>query len=100
MEAKRRVLKDATFTHEGKVYEVSGRHLAGKTITIVADGLTGRLLRVSYQDRPIRFGVCDPIDNQRRRRPKTPDQTTQSASTVPFDPIAALLQEAREIDHE
>jgi hypothetical protein len=91
----RRVRKDATFSLDGIVYEVTGRHLAGKEITVVVDGLTGRPLRVAWQERPLRFGICDPIANRSRpRAPAKPEPTT--TCKVPFDPIAALLQKARE----
>lgn len=99
IEITRRVLKDATFTHDGKLYEVTGRHLAGKTIAVVVDGLTGRLLRASWRGQTVRFGPCDPIANRHRGRPQTQPQVTEKR-TVPFDPIAALLQKAREIDND
>lgn len=100
IETTRRVLKDATFSHDGKLYEVTGRHLAGKRITIISDGLTGRLLRASWQGRPVRFGPCDPVANQRRGRPTTPEASKSGGATVPFDPITALLQKAREVGDE
>ena len=95
VEQKRRVLKDATFSIDGVRYEVSGRHLAGKRISAWTDGLTGKLLRVTWQDQPVRAGLCDPVANRSRPRPKTPDPAP-TRETTPFDPIAALLQKARE----
>lgn len=95
VELTRRVRKDATFSLDGTLYEVTGRHLAGKKITVVVDGLTNRLLRAMWQGRPLRFGICDPVANRSRQRPPAkPERTT--TSKVPFDPIAALLQKARE----
>ncbi len=94
----RQVRKDGTFSVDGTIHEVNGRHLAGKRVTIVIDGLTGRLLRATYQDRALRFGLCDSVANRDRKRPPT---TADDATTdVPFDPIANLLQKAREATNE
>ncbi len=92
--ARRRVKKDGTFTVDGEVYEIRGRHLFGRWLTIVTDGLTGRLLRVGYQGEAVRFGVCDPIANRHRKRASAIEKTP---TDVPFDPIAGLLQQAREV---
>lgn len=89
---KRRVAGDATFTIDGRTFEVSGRHLAHKMIEVVVDPFTGAILRANYQDTPVVVGACDPALNRGRRRAK-PD--TQPVPTVPFDPIAALLDQAR-----
>lgn len=89
----RRVRRDATFTLGGTVYEVVGRHLAGKRVAVVIDGLTNKPIRVSYKGRPVRFGLCDPIANSQRSRPA---KGVEPQRTTPFDPIAALLQKARE----
>jgi transposase InsO family protein len=93
VELTRRIRKDATFDLDGNVHEVTGRHLAGKQIDVVVCGLTGRLLRASWNGEPVRVGVCDPIANRERRRP---DAAPETKAGVPFDPIAALLQKARE----
>lgn len=95
---QRQVRKDGTFQIDCTVYEAAGRHLAGKRITVVTDGMTGRLLRASYQDQPVRFGVCDPVANSRRKR--APVATEPPAEAVPFNPIADLLQKAREVGDE
>ena len=101
----RRVRKDCTFDLCGTTYEVAGRHLASKQVTIVVDGLTDRPLRATWQDHDLRFGPCDPVKNRHRSRGTTaakPDAATASADadSTPFDPVAALLQKAREVSDE
>lgn len=99
VERTRKVAKDGTFSVDAVVYEVDGRHLATRTVVVVQDGLTGAILRVTHDDRPVRFGVCDAVMNARRRRappvapPPVPDD-------LPFDPIASLLAKAREVGRE
>ena len=95
---RRQVRKDGTFTVDSAIYEAAGRHLCGRWITIVTDGMTGRLLRVSYQEQSVRFGVCDPVANSRRKR--APVIEEKRRSDIPFDPIAALLAKAREVGDE
>jgi len=99
----RQVRNDGTFEMAGRTYEVSGRHLAGKRITLVIDALTDRILQTTWQDQPVRFGPCDPVANRHRRRPPAGGKTDHNGSGtagVPFDPIAALLAKAREVDDE
>ena len=79
----RRVRRDATFELSGTTWEVSGRHLASKTVDLTIDGLSGRLLRVAWEGRPVRFGKCDPVANGRRRRPA---KSTDIGPTTAFDP--------------
>ena len=99
VELTRQVKKDCTFDLDGKTYEVGGRHLGGKRISVIVDALTDRPLRVLAQGQPVRFGLCDPVAN--RRRIKAPaDQTSEPTSSAPFDPISALLQKAREASDE
>ncbi len=98
VELTRQVRRDSTFDVDGVVYEVAGRHLAGKRITVTCDGLTGKLLRATWQNKDLRFGRCDAVGNRGRRRP-TPEVESTSADT-PFDPIAALLAKAREAGDE
>ena len=102
VELTRKVKKDCTFEIEGTVYEVGGRHLAGKTISLFVDALTDRLLRAAWKDQPVRFGLCDPKANRHRSRAPTSAIETKAAaaSDVPFDPITALLQKAREAKDE
>lgn len=97
-EVRRQVRKDGTFQVEGVVYEALGHHLAGKRIDIVVDGLTGQPVRASYRGVPLRFGPCDPVANRHRRRGAPP--ADKPGEHPPFDPIAALLQRAREDRHE
>ena len=97
---RRRVKKDATFTLEGVLYEVTGAHLAGKYVEVLLDGLTGRPLAVSFQARPVPFGLCDPVANAGRGRAPAPADDAGQVKNTPFDPIAALLQKAREMDDE
>ncbi|MDQ8155332.1 MAG: DDE-type integrase/transposase/recombinase [Gemmatimonadota bacterium] len=89
---KRRVAGDATFSLEGRTFEVRGRHLANKTIEVVLDPFTGAILRASFQDKPVVVGACDPALNRGRRRAKP---EAAPAPTLSFDPIAALLDRAR-----
>lgn len=89
---KRRVAADGTFTVDGVVFEVRGRHLVGKQIGVVTDPFGGPPLRVLHDEQPVTFGPCDPKANRHRRR--APD-LEEAAPTVAFDPIAALLAAAR-----
>jgi transposase InsO family protein len=88
----RKVRGDSTFSIDAQLFEVGGRHLAGKTIEVVLDAFTGLPLRATHQGQPVRLGRCDPTANSRRGRP-TPTEAV--APTTPFDPIAALLAAAR-----
>lgn len=97
---KRQVRKDGTFELDGTTYEVTGRHLAGKKIDLVIDALTDRPLHASWQDRPVRFGLCNPKANRSRKRSEEADESGDPKNKTPFDPIAALLQKTREVDHE
>lgn len=89
---RRRVAGDATFTVDGRTFEVRGRHLAHKIIDVVVDPFDGVVLRALYHDAVVVVGACDPALNRSRRR-ATPDEPP--VPTVPFDPIAALLARAR-----
>ena len=46
----------------------------------------------------VRFGPCDPVANSDRKRARAPKEEIKPG--LPFDPIAALLQKAREVDGE
>ncbi len=96
--AERQVRRDGTFDVGARVYEVVGHHLLGKRIQLVLDGLTGNLLRASWQGQAVRFGPCDPVANSDRSRARAPKEEPRPG--LPFDPIAALLQKAREVDGE
>ena len=84
---------DCTLQIGGRVYEVGGRHLAGKRVSVALDPFTDKPLRASYGDAPVAIGPCDPIANGRRGRADVAEPATQP--TVPFDPIAAMLEAAR-----
>jgi len=64
-------LRNSTFDLCGTTYEVAGRHLASKQVTIVVDGLTDRPLRATWQEQVVRFGPCDPVKNRHRSRGTT-----------------------------
>lgn len=104
VELGRQVRQDGTFDLDGVTYEVGGRHLAGKRIRVVVDALTDRPLRASWQGQPLRFGLCDPVANRHRARPTAPataatadrEGPARAGDDIVFDPIAALLQQARE----
>jgi len=98
VDLERQVRRDATFDVDGVIYEVAGRHLAGKRITLTCDGLTGKPLRATWQDKELRFGRCDAVANRQRHRP-APEPEVATPDT-PFDPIAALLAKAREMGDE
>lgn len=101
VEITRQVKKDCTFDLDGKTYEVGGRHLGGKRISVIVDALTDRPLRVLSQGHAVRFGLCDPVANRRRTRAPAPEEpATKTTADVPFDPISALLEKAREADDE
>ena len=75
---RRQVRGDATFDVNGATYEVTGRHLAGKRVEVVLDGLTEQILQVRYQERSVRFGVCDPTANRSRKRPTAEPPASES----------------------
>jgi transposase InsO family protein len=89
----RKIAGDGTFSLGGTLFEIRGRHLLHKQIQIVLDPFTEAPLRVSFDGRAVDFGRCDPSAN--RHRGRTPEADADDAATVPFDPIAALLDKAR-----
>lgn len=93
-----KVRKDATFSVDGTLFEVRGRHLAGKTVQVTLDPFTGKVLRVAHDDVPVPFGVCDARANARRGRADVAD--TDPARTDRFQRIAGVLQAAREVRDE
>jgi transposase InsO family protein len=88
----RRVRTDGTFSVDSRLYEVGGRHLAGKAIEVVLDAFTGAPLRAMHDGVVVPVGRCDPTANARRGRPQPAPDTDRK---TPFDPIAALLAAAR-----
>lgn len=99
VELTRKVAKDGTFSVDAVVYEVDGRHLATRSVTVVQDGLTGKVLRVSFDGRSVRFGRCDAVMNARRRRAPAIEPVAADPDKN-FDPIAGLLEKAREVGRE
>lgn len=99
---QRQVRRDGTFTLDGTVYEVSGRHLCGKRIALVIDALTGKPIRASWQDKPVRFGLCNPVTNRHRKRSAAQDKASHDPTSQDnaFDPIASLLEKAREVQDD
>ncbi|HMY88804.1 MAG TPA: DDE-type integrase/transposase/recombinase [Microthrixaceae bacterium] len=88
------VRKDATFSVDGTVYEVRGRHLSGKKIQVILDPFTGRPIRVEHDGQLLLFSVCDARSNARRGRGDVEDVPSV---TTPFDRVAGLLQAARKV---
>ena len=89
----RRVSNALTLSLEGTIFEVRGLHLAGKTVQVVLDAFTGAPLRVLFDQKPVAFSRCDAAAHRHRRRGEA---APPAAPTVRFDPIAALLHQARQ----
>lgn len=91
VERKPVVRSDATVQVLGKLYEVRGRHLARKRITVRVDPFTDVVVGASHEGRPVVIGPCDPIANSSvEQAPLCPPP-----ADTPFDPIAGLLARAR-----
>lgn len=88
------VRKDATLSVDGTVYEVRGRHLAGKKVQVILDPFTERPIRVEHDGQPLLFSVCDARGNARRDRGDLDDVAPLS---TPFARVAGLLQAARKV---
>lgn len=93
-----KVRKDATFSVNATLYEVRGRHLAGKTVQVAIDPFTSKVLRVTHEGATVPFGPCDARANARRRRAEPTEATNRS--TDRFQRIAGVLQAARELNDE
>lgn len=91
---KRKIGNALTFSLDGKVFEVRGRHLAGETVEVVLDPFADAPLRVLHDGKPVVFGACDAVANARSGRGA---DAPVPEPTVPFDPIAALLRKARKV---
>jgi transposase InsO family protein len=97
----RRVRGDNTLSLEGRTFEVTGRHLIGRTIHVVVDPFTDLPIRARYDDRDVPVAICDPVANGRRTRAATADEgaARSSDTSAYFAPIAGLLAAARrEVD--
>ena len=95
---KATIRKDATFSVGGQLYEVRGRHLAGKRLDLALDPFSGRPLHARHDNKPIVFSVCDPKANARRSRGDVQDAAVQPSTR--FDRIAGLLAAARTVRDE
>jgi transposase InsO family protein len=88
-----KVRKDATFSVDGTLYEVRGRHLAGKTVQVSLDPFTDKLLRVQHDGADVPYAPCDARANARRGRGEPTEPAPPSTSR--FQRIADVLQAAR-----
>lgn len=91
-----KVRKDATFSIDGTLYEVRGRHLAGKTVDVTVDPFTDKPLRVQHDGVAVLFSVCDAQGNARRGRAASDDAPITPA-TDRFQRIARVLAAARKV---
>jgi putative transposase len=65
--------KDSTLQWHGKTYEVVGRYLAGRTVTVISSLLDPSRLRVEHLDKPVEVFPVDVHQNAHRsRRPRGP----------------------------
>lgn len=94
-----KVRKDATFSVDGTLYEVRGRHLAGKTVEVIVDPFTNKVLRVRHDDTAVVFGPCDARANARSGRGDAADAAPSKAPDR-FQRVAGVLQAAREVRDE
>lgn len=91
-----KVRKDATFSVDGTLYEVRGRHLANKTVTVRQDPFTDRLLSVEHDGAAVPYGLCDVRANAERGR-GAPEQPSLFPTPSRFQRVANLLAAAREV---
>jgi len=71
--AERKVKKDSTLQWHGKTYEVVGRYLAGRTVTVISSLLDPSRLRVEHLGKPVEVFPVDVHQNAHRsRRPRGP----------------------------
>jgi len=94
---KATIRKDATFSVDGVLYEVRGRHLANKRLDLALDPFTGRPIGARHDGKEIPFSRCDPTANARRSRGEVQDAVVPSTR---FDRIAGLLAAARTVRDE
>jgi transposase InsO family protein len=72
LRAERKVKKDSTLQWHGKTYEVVGRYLAGRTVTVISSLLDPSRLRLEHLGKPIEVFPVDVHQNAHRRRgPRT-----------------------------
>jgi putative transposase len=68
LRAERKVKKDSTLQWHGKTYEVVGRYLAGRTVTVISSLLDPSRLRLEHLGKPIEVFPVDVHQNAHRRR--------------------------------
>jgi transposase InsO family protein len=94
IERTAKVRKDATFSVSGKLYEVTGRYLAGKIVEVKLDPFTEQALSASVDGQAVRFSACDPKANAKRGRGEA---AVSPPATRRFDRVRSLLAAAREV---
>lgn len=76
LRAERKVKKDSTLQWQGKTYEVVGRYLAGRTVTVISSLLDPSRLRLEHLGKPVEVFAVDVHQNAHRSRrlgkPSTP----------------------------
>lgn len=95
-----KVRKDATFSVNSVLYEVQGRHHAGRSVTVHIDPFTDCVIRVIRDDVDLRFNVCDVTRNANRGRGDVTPAPPESNKPDRFNRTARLLASAREMTHE
>jgi putative transposase len=77
LRAERKVKKDSTLQWHGKTYEVVGRYLAGRTVTVISSMLDPERLRLEHLGKPIEVFPVDVHQNAHRsRHPQAPSTLT------------------------
>jgi transposase InsO family protein len=77
LRAERKVKKDSTLQWHGKTYEVVGRYLAGRTVTVISSLLDPSRLRLEHLGQPVEVFPVDVHQNAHRsRRPRSPSTPT------------------------
>ncbi len=71
LRADRKVKRDSTLSWHGKTYEVVGRYLAGRTVTVISSLLDPHTLRLEHLGKPVEVFPVDVHQNARRRRRPT-----------------------------
>ena len=92
--SRRRVRRDSTLSIDGVDYEVTLGFLSGSVVTVAQSFADPKALPwVEHNGKTYPLDRVDPIKNAKRRRSPRRDSETK-ASTVAFDPTAALLDMA------
>jgi len=91
-----KVRKDATFSANGILYEVRGRHFAGKTLQLRLDPFTKHIIDVSHKEEQVPFSLCDIQKNAKRGRGEE-EKAKPSKDNSRFNRISQVLQAARKV---